>query len=383
MDPIDELNLNRPIREAANTLFDIDPDWKQHWWGMPDFSMGDAQPQQRIVVNFMTQEDVQDFADKLDVKLTNNTKSLFFPYQDKLKGEFHYTGSNTQNRYPICIPSKGRHDVQITSKHLDGLGATYKFFVEETEADLYIEKLGEDKVISMPFHDLGKGSIPARNFIWDWAQEREHSRHWVIDDNLTGFSRTHMNRRLMVHGGSFFNCMEDFVDRYENIAIAGPHSRGFVADRDSRKPPFYWNHRVYSCSLIDTNLDYRWRGRYNEDTDLCLRMLKDGHCSILFNALTMDKFATHKGTGKDIGAMKGGNTDNVYAADDYRLKFAESLKEQHPDVVEVTWRWGRWHHVVDYTPFKKNKPILRAGVTRTKERNNYGMELVKEKKKSN
>ena len=54
-----------------------------------------------------------------------------------------------------------------------------------------------------------------------------------------------------------------------------------------------------------------------------------------------------------------------------------SLQEQHPDVVDIIWRWGRWHHHVDYTPFKKNKPVLRAGVTKTKEMNNYGMELVR------
>ena len=377
MDPIDDLASRRPTREDKQGLFDIEPDWREHWWGMPDYTMNDAQPAQRITMNFMTYEDVLEFAEKIGARVTNRTNSLFYPQQEQLKGEFEYNGKKTDSRYPICIPSKGRYDVQTTGKVLDSLGVSYKFFVEETEEDLYKEHVGEDKVVSMPFNNLGQGSIPARNFIWEWAKEREYARHWVVDDNITDFSRTHMNRRLIVRGGGFFNAMEDFADRYENIALAGPHSRGFVADRDPRKAAFIFNSRVYSCILIDTNLDYRWRGRYNEDTDLSLRMLKDGLCTVLFAAFTMQKFTTHKGTGKDNGGMKGGNTDNVYNDEDYRLSFAKSLQEQHPDVVDIIWRWGRWHHHVDYTPFKKNKPVLRAGVTKTKEMNNYGMELVR------
>lgn len=53
--------------------------------------------------------------------------------------------------------------------------------------------------------------------------------------------------------------------------------------------------------------------------------------------------------------MKGGNTDTVYAETNDRKEFAESLKEQHPDVVDVVWRFNRWHHDVDYRRFRGNK----------------------------
>jgi hypothetical protein len=75
--------------------------------------------------------------------------------------------------------------------------------------------------------------------------------------------------------------------------------------------------------------------------------------------------------------MKGGNTDNVYAYDDRRRKFAESLYQQHPDVVQITWKFNRWHHEVDYSPFKGNKPVLRAGVIPTPVHDDYGMRLVR------
>jgi hypothetical protein len=73
--------------------------------------------------------------------------------------------------------------------------------------------------------------------------------------------------------------------------------------------------------------------------------------------------------------MTGGNSDELYAADDGRLKMAESLVEQHPDVTRITWRWGRWQHHVDYRPFRRNKLIFVPGFERPQGVNNYGMTL--------
>lgn len=372
----------RPIRESKKkTLFQIEPDWKKEWWGMPEFEMRDAQAQYQVILNFMTKEDLLEFREKTGIRVTPKTVSTWYPAQKHLNGEFIYAGKPTESKYPICIPSKGRADVQKTGKILDRMGVTnYKFFVEETEGDWYIEHCGEEHVVVMPFHDLGKGSIPARNFIWDWAKERGCKRHWTVDDNINRFSRCHNNRRICVKGGGFFKAMEDFVDRYENVAMAGPHDEGFVPDRSQKVTPYLLNSRIYSCILLDTSLDYRWRGRYNEDTDLSLRILKDGLCTVLFRALLMSKAPTHSGSyDKQTGAMKGGNTDNVYNKDDRRLSFAKSLQKQHPDVVKITWKHNRWHHHINYRQFK-NKLILKDGIVPVKEDDNYGMELVRRNK---
>ena len=52
------------------------------------------------------------------------------------------------------------------------------------------------------------------------------------------------------------------------------------------------------------------------------------------------------------------------------------LADLHPDVARVVWRYGRWHHYVDYGPFKKNKLILKSGVNIQKGVNNFGMRLI-------
>lgn len=360
--------------QAQQTLFDVQPNWKDHWWGMPAFEQVDARPTKTISVHFLTMDDFYEFCAALNVKLTPKSLSLWYPPQQRMNGEFLYVGPQADTRYPVCIPSKSRWDNHKTAAALDKMGVSYRFFVEESEATEYQNAVGAERVVVMPFHDLGQGSIPARNFIWDWAASQGYKRHWVMDDNIVNFKRITNNRRVRVRTGRFFQAIEDFVDRYENIALAGPHHDGFIKDRYPHKPPVIWNRRIYSCILVDTSLPYRWRGKYNEDTDLSLRVLKDGYCTALFAALTMHKPTTAGGKGKP---MKGGNTDTVYATTDHRLAFAQSLQEQHPDVVEVTWKFNRWHHHVDYTPFKNNQPILRADITPKVGNDEYEMRLVK------
>ena len=80
--------------------------------------------------------------------------------------------------------------------------------------------------------------------------------------------------------------------------------------------------------------------------------------------------------------LPGGNTDNVYNTGDSRLSFAESLQKQHPDCVSVVWKFNRWHHQVDYSAFKRNRPKLRSGAVPVKSANNYGMTLVRAKGES-
>lgn len=360
----------RQTRDASkNTgFFEVEPDWREHWWGMPSFDMEDARPGYKITFNFMTWDDVQAFADKLDIDISKKTDSMWYPQQERLNGEFVWDGTKVLPRYPVYIPSKGRWENQTTGTLLKSMGVPFKFAVEPTEAKQYAKAIGKENLLVLPFSDLGQGSIPARNYIWEHAKEHGHTKHWIMDDNILSLCRCTNNRRIGVKTAAPLVAIEDWTDRYENVAFAGPHHKGFVMDRDPRLTPILLNSRIYSCILIDTSLEYRWRGRYNEDTDLCLRAMKDGWCTALFRALMMEKGGTQQ--------MKGGNTDTVYATNDRRLEFAESLKRQHPDIVEVVWKFDRWHHQVDYSQFKRNKLKLKKGITPTKDFNEYGMELT-------
>jgi hypothetical protein len=52
------------------------------------------------------------------------------------------------------------------------------------------------------------------------------------------------------------------------------------------------------------------------------------------------------------------------------------LVDMHPDVARMVWRYGRWHHYVDYSPFKKNQLKYKEGIHISDGVNNYGMKLI-------
>lgn len=275
-------------------------------------------------------------------------------------------------KHPVYIVSKGRHESRLTSRSLEKMKVPYRIVIEPQEYDDYASVIDPEKILVLPFSNLGQGSIPARNWIWEHSIQEGHKRHWILDDNIRHFYRFNNNEKLRVTSGTIFRCCEDFTDRFENVGMSGMNYEYFCP-KDIGRPPYNLNTRIYSCILLDNSLPYRWRGRYNEDTDLSLQILKGGYCTILFNAFLCGKVATM--------TMKGGNTESLYKADDdRRWTFADSLRKQHPDVVKVTWKYDRYHHQVDYTPFMKNGLILRDDVKINRGVNNYGMVLIDPRK---
>jgi len=272
-------------------------------------------------------------------------------------------------KYPVFIPSKGRWESRLTMKALDNIGVPYTVFVEPQEFDKYAAVLPESSLKVLPHRD--KGLVVTRNYIWDYAASLGVPRFWTMDDNIKAFYRWNRNLKVPVSSGNILAAMEDFVDRFSNVPVAGMNYFMF-ASRKNIKPVFLLNTRVYSNMLIDTSArdkagrPYRNEGFYNDDTDLCLRLLKDGFCTILFNAYLIEKSVTM--------TVKGGMTPHYQ--DDGRYKMALELYKKHPDVTKITRKWGRWQHQVDYRPFKRNRLILKPGVVIPEGTNEYGMKLV-------
>lgn len=273
-------------------------------------------------------------------------------------------------RYPIYIISKGRAVSRPTSKALDLMGVPYKVAIEPQEYDDYAREIGEEKLLTLPFSNHGKGSGPARNWCWEHSQINGYKRHWLLDDNIFEFWRLHRNRRYRVSKGSaMFRAAEDFVDRYKNISLAGFQYKFFCID-GILYPPYILNTRIMSCFLIDNACPHKWRGKFNEDVDLSLRVLKDGGCTILFYAFLCGKART--------GTMKGGNTEEIYGNyDDKAAKKSQMLVDLHPDVARLADRYGRIHHHVDISDFRNNRLILADNVEIKKKTDNYGMKFFR------
>lgn len=281
--------------------------------------------------------------------------------------------------WPVYIVSKGRPKTGCTWSYLEEMEVPHKVIVEASEHGAYADVLGVDRVLVLPQEyldkydtcdELGntksKGPGAARNFAWAHSLESAARWHWVMDDNIRGFYRLNHNMKLHVSDGTIFRAMEDFCARYMNVAMAGPQYHTF-AYKNKKWAPFVLNTRIYSCNLIRNDVRYRWRGRYNEDTDLSLRMLKGKWCTVQFNAFLQDKTATQ--------VMKGGNHTDFYEHEGTTPK-SEMLARLHPDVTKLITRWGRAHHYVNYRGFKDNVLVRRPGVEVGSEVDEYGMELV-------
>jgi hypothetical protein len=267
--------------------------------------------------------------------------------------------------YPVYIISKGRWESRLTSKALERMNVPYNIVVEPQEYENYAAVIDASKILVLPFSNLGQGSIPARNWVWDHAIGIGARKHWILDDNIENFHRLNRNMKPIALTGAVFKAAEDFVARYSNVPIAGFNYYSFCKTTDN-VPPYVLNTRIYSTILIQNDIPYRWRGKYNEDTDLSLRVLKDGYCTIQFNAFLAGKVTTQR--------MKGGNTDEVYK--EGTLEKSQALVDLHPDVAKVVWRFNRWHHHVDYSRFKNNRLQKIVDTDLMPKVDNYKMVLV-------
>lgn len=290
--------------------------------------------------------------------------------------------------YPVYIISKGRADSMFTSRSLARMKVPHYIAIEPQDEEPYnkaLDTFGIRDYVTLlvaPFSNHGDGPGRARNWCWDHSITIGAEKHWVLDDNINDFYRLQHNQRIRVESGAIFRAAEDFVDRYENVPISGFQYRFFIAP-NSKYPAYSKNTRIYSCLLIDNKCKHRWRGRYNEDTDICLRVLKDGDCTIQFNVFLQGKAATQ--------TVKGGNTEEFYHKEGTQdktqwrdgtlnpegtIKKSQMLVDLHPDVSKIVWRYGRWHHYVDYSPFKKNALRYKPGIVIDPTPNNYGMKLT-------
>lgn len=252
-------------------------------------------------------------------------------------------------RYPVYVPSRGRahlsRRLSSTAGRLMQDDVPFWMVVVPSEVEAYAAVVGRERLLVLPSDEMVL--LDARNWIRDHAEASGAARHWQLDDNIKEFRRLYRGRRIICHCGVALRVCEDLSDRYENVAISGLAYQMFVPD--DTPDPFVLNVHVYSCTLVNHAMPYRWRLVYNDDTDLCLQALVGGWATILVQAFMANKERTM--------VVRGGNSDSLYGGTDARdthgrFEMAEVLRRAWPGIVEVRRRFGRFQHVINWKAFE-------------------------------
>jgi len=253
--------------------------------------------------------------------------------------------------YPIYIISKGRYEKTLTADNFENSGLDYLIAVEPQEYEQYCKKLGENRVLKLPFSNLGLGSYPARNFCWEHAKANGYKYHWLFDDNIQNWVKwIDGKRKKITELLPAFQFVENHSHK-TNIDILGFEEPNFVVKPP--KKPFKTNCHVYSALLIKNSLPYRWRLKYNEDVDLCLQVLHNGGSTASCVYYMADKVST-------AAKQKGGNQTELYQgnAPKKNLLKAKMLEAQWPQYAKTVIRFNRHHHLVNWKVFKnKNRNL--------------------------
>ncbi len=185
----------KPVDEKSVSLGLGEP-WEKEWQDMPAFEQHDVEPYAYVEQVLDSEEQLEDFAHRLEQSsITVTTKSAWHPERgdglhmqsDKCwinacdcEPGFCICGKEDNPQYPVYIISKGRWERRLTADSLEEIGVPYHIVVEPQEYDNYAAVIDPAKIIRTPFSNLGKGGIPARNFVWEHALASGAKRHWIL-----------------------------------------------------------------------------------------------------------------------------------------------------------------------------------------------------------
>lgn len=352
---VDNDIIDNETMEKCRYIYDVNnkKDLKLNYEWLQGYNHNEANFKSPKVLIKINKEDVDKIFEILNVKRYKNNFCWYPSQPDK---KYKYVKGNTTNKYPIFVISKGRYNVELnkkliyqaplTIKYLEKCNIDYKIIVEKQEYQEYCKSINKENIIILPDEYMNKnqGSIPVRNFVHHYNLKNKNHAYWILDDNIRNYIYNDNDERFKITDGLAFRLNENILDNHQNLYLTGHQYKMFIMPKQSITPIISNHTRVYSSILIKTDIPVInenndiWRGKYNEDTDLSLRILKLGLPTLITNNIVADKEKT---------GGKGGN-ELIYKEDNNasgELK-SKSLLEHHSDVVDIVKRYGRTHHKI-------------------------------------
>jgi len=350
-----------PKKIKKYKIKNLKPDWCVNLVGM-EYDDSEKMPFIQITNNKKgyTKEEIYELHEILNIKVVN-LRFCYYPYTP-IKEHTSICVENEEevkHKYPIYVLSKGRYyrnkkyQAPKTIQYLEQIKADYFIVIEEEEYEDYNKSIASNRILVLPkTYELNGSGVPARNFIHHTNIKNNTKAYWILDDNISRYYFTNFQKRYKVNSQLAFRYVEDIFDKFDNVYLAG-HQYKFAVIAKSPNGAIQKNGRIFSSILIKTNIPVVndnndiWRGKYNEDTDLSLRILKLGLPTILVNVMSSDKEQT--------GTSKGGN-HKIYEEDANASGVAKTtaLLEEHKDCIKITTISNRVHHKIKTELFDDN-----------------------------
>tara|TARA_R110002012_G_scaffold210835_1_gene381492 strand:- start:1636 stop:2925 length:1290 start_codon:yes stop_codon:yes gene_type:complete len=343
------------------------PDWCVNLVGM-EYDDNEKMPFIQITNNKkgFSKEEIYELHEILGIKVID-IRWCYYPYYPT-RNHTSICVENEQevkHKYPIYVLSKSRYyrnkkyQAPKTIQYLEQIKADYFIVIEEEEYEDYNKSIASNRILVLPkTYELNGSGVPARNFIHHLNIKNNTKAYWCLDDNISRYYFTNFQKRYKVNSQLSFRYVEDIFDKFSNVYLSG-HAYKFHIIAKEGKPIIQFNKRIFSSILIRTDIPVLndnndiWRGKYNEDTDLSLRILKLGLPTLLISSMSSDKEQT--------GRANGGN-EQIYKEDDNASGVAKTLAllEEHANDFKITTLSNRIHHKIKTELFDDN--VLKSDV---------------------
>lgn len=289
----------------------------------------------------------------------------------------------------VFIPSKGRYSNCATHKNLEAFDIhNWVYVVEPQEYDKYVAALRADKIWKPETHvwafnlemfkspkskehplgfeylddygwkdGLTTGPGPARNAIQWIARKMGLKHYWMMDDDIANFCcdafffqkacwtrdrKTAEPTSWRFNLKNYFELYESFLDKYENVGLAEIEKQGLVQNHRKNRH-FSFNCKTYSCIRFRTDIDIPWRSRYNDDVVISLDYEHHGYTNVSSKIIT---YMT-----PDSQSQAGGMTEAFHQ--EGTLRKVKYLLKAFPEVSFFALKFGRFHHLVDYSRYQQ------------------------------
>lgn len=291
---------------------------------------------------------------------------------------------------PVFIPSKGRAKNCATHRNFETYGMhDWMYVVEPQEYWDYVQRLRRDGVYKPETHvyafdletfkspkskdnplgfdylddygwrpDLTTGPGPARNALHQLAKKLGCKHYWMLDDDISSFAvdafffQKNVWTKDVTNGGAAevrmslidsFDLYERFLDMYSNIGLAEFEKQGLVQNH-RKNSQFSVNCKTYSCIRFSTEgPDIPWRSRYNDDVMISLDYEKRGFVNVSSKIVCYQT--------PDTQSQAGGMTEAFHQ--EGTLRKVKYLVKAYPEHTFFTLKFGRFHHLVDYSKFEQ------------------------------